>query len=64
DIAEGLTKVYLDFKHAGVPVELHLYADSGHGFGYRKGMRGPVSTWVDRLEDWLIDRKFTTAAAK
>lgn len=58
DISEGLTKVYLDFKKAGVAVELHLYADGGHGFGYREATTGPVSHWIERFEEWLIDRKF------
>lgn len=60
DISEGLTKVYLDFKKAGVPVELHLYADGGHGFGYRKGRTSPVYGWLDRFNEWLINRKFAT----
>lgn len=59
DISEGLTKVYLDFKKAGVPVELHLYADGGHGFGYRPAKKGPVSRWIERFDEWLTDRKFT-----
>lgn len=59
DISEGLTKVYLDFKKAGAPVELHLYADGGHGFGLRPGKTGPVNGWIDRFQEWLVDRKFT-----
>ncbi|GAA5129749.1 alpha/beta hydrolase [Luteolibacter yonseiensis] len=59
DISEGLTKVYLDFKKAGVPVALHLYADGGHGFGYRAKNTGPVSHWIERFDEWLEDRKFT-----
>ncbi|WP_052572821.1 alpha/beta hydrolase [Haloferula sp. BvORR071] len=57
DISEGLTKVYLDFKHAGVPVELHLYTDGGHGFGYRKGKTGPVYGWLDRFNEWMVNLK-------
>jgi acetyl esterase/lipase len=59
DISEGLAKVYLDFKKAGAPVELHLYADGGHGFGLRAGKKGPVNAWIDRFHEWLVDRKFT-----
>lgn len=59
DISEGLAKVYLDFKKAGAPVELHLYADGGHGFGLRAGKTGPVNAWIDRFQEWLVDRKFT-----
>ena len=53
DISEGLTKVYLDFKKAGVPVELHLYAGGGHGFGVRPGKNAPVDQWIVRFEEWL-----------
>ena len=58
DISEGLTKVYLDFKTAGVPVELHLYAGGGHGFGYRPGKTSPAANWIVRFQEWLKDRKF------
>ena len=60
DISEGLTKVYLDFKKEKIPVELHLYADGGHGFGYRAKNQGPVSHWIERFDEWLVDRKFTS----
>ncbi|QJE97813.1 alpha/beta hydrolase [Luteolibacter luteus] len=58
DISEGLTKVYLDFKKAGVPVELHLYSGGGHGFGIRPGKNAPVDQWILRFDEWLKDRKF------
>jgi endo-1,4-beta-xylanase len=58
DIAEGLLTVYLNFKHAGVPVELHLYSSGGHGFGVRAGKAAPVNAWIERFDDWLHDRKF------
>lgn len=57
DISEGLTKVYLDFKAAKVPVELHLYSGGGHGFGYRPGKTSPESQWIVRFEEWLRERK-------
>jgi acetyl esterase/lipase len=60
DISEGLTKVYLDFKKEKVPVELHLYADGGHGFGYRAKNQGPSNHWLERFDEWLVDRKFTS----
>lgn len=62
DISEGLTKVYLDFKHAGVPVELHLYNDGGHGFGYRKDNHSPVYGWLDRFNEWMLNLKPTIAS--
>jgi hypothetical protein len=37
---------------AGVPAQLHLYAQGGHGFGLRRtGL--PVTAWPRLLETWL-----------
>lgn len=58
DISEGLANVYLLFKQAGVPAELHIFAGVGHGFGLRATNKGPVAGWPDRLREWLVDRKF------
>ena len=47
---------------AGLPTELHVYENGGHGFGLTKqGI--PVDTWTDRLSDWLTVRSFLPAAA-
>ena len=32
-----LPELYLQFKQAGVPAELHVYSGAGHGFGLRPG---------------------------
>jgi endo-1,4-beta-xylanase len=56
DIAEGLAEVYLRFKKAGVPAELHIYSEAGHGFGMRANMKGAVGGWLGRFEEWLADR--------
>ncbi|QEH35561.1 Acetylxylan esterase precursor [Aquisphaera giovannonii] len=46
---------YRALRRSGVPVELHVYAEGGHGFGVRPtGL--PVSRWTDRLLDWLSQR--------
>lgn len=58
DISEGLPKVYLLFKQAGVPVELHIFASVGHGFGLRPG---PSADWPNRFRDWLVFQKFIAA---
>lgn len=43
---------FLELKKAGVPVELHVYAHGGHGYGLRKtGL--PISHWPDLVETWL-----------
>ncbi|MEP6756267.1 MAG: alpha/beta hydrolase [Chthonomonadales bacterium] len=48
----GSLKLYSEWKGANKPVELHIYAKGGHGFGMIK--RGlPVDTWIERFGDWL-----------
>lgn len=53
DISEGLAKVYLEFKKAGVRAELHIYAAGGHGFGFRPGSKNPANEWILRFQDWM-----------
>jgi acetyl esterase/lipase len=44
---------YLGLKKAGVPVEMHLYAQGGHGFGLRR-TKLPVTQWPSLVETWLV----------
>ena len=44
-----------ELQKAKVPFELHIYPTGGHGYGLRK-TEAPVTTWPDRLEDWLKSR--------
>jgi acetyl esterase/lipase len=39
-------------KKAKVPVEMHLYAEGGHGFGLRHRDL-PIGTWPELVEKWL-----------
>jgi acetyl esterase/lipase len=43
---------YIALKNAGVPVEMHLYAQGGHAFGLRL-TKLPVSRWPELVEIWL-----------
>ncbi|HUA67940.1 MAG TPA: alpha/beta hydrolase [Candidatus Saccharimonadales bacterium] len=43
---------YLALTKAGVPVEMHLYAQGGHGFGLRH-TKLPVTQWPQLAETWL-----------
>jgi acetyl esterase/lipase len=43
---------YLALKNAGVPVEMHLYAQGGHAFGLRR-TKFPVTEWPQLVETWL-----------
>jgi acetyl esterase/lipase len=55
DISEGLAEVYLRYKRAGVPAELHIYSTGGHGFGLRANNKRPVGAWHTRFEEWMMD---------
>jgi endo-1,4-beta-xylanase len=52
NISEGLPELYLQFKQAGVPVELHVYAGTGHGFGLRPTDKSPAGEWPQRFLEW------------
>jgi acetyl esterase/lipase len=58
DISEGLAEVYLRFKRAGVPAELHMYGTGGHGFGVRATNTRPVGAWIERFHEWLTESGF------
>jgi endo-1,4-beta-xylanase len=57
-----MAEVYLKWKRAGVPTELHIYSDAGHGFGLRPGRTGSAMKWVDRFIDWMGDRELLDGA--
>ena len=44
---------YTALKDAGVPVEMHLYAEGGHAFGLRRTDK-PITHWPDLVDTWLI----------
>jgi acetyl esterase/lipase len=58
DIAEGLAEVYLKYRRAGIPAELHIYSKADHGFGLRRNNKGPVSMWQQRFVEWINDTVF------
>jgi acetyl esterase/lipase len=43
---------YIGLKNAGVPVEMHLYAQGGHAFGLRP-TKLPITQWPQLVETWL-----------
>lgn len=55
DISIGMAQLYLKYKEAGVPAELHVYSNAGHGFGYRSGSNGAAGDWPMRLREWMVD---------
>lgn len=44
-----------------VPFALHIYPTGGHGYGLRK-TKEPVTTWPDRLEEWIKARGLAKGA--
>ena len=49
--------MYLALKRAGIPAELHIYADSTHDFGVRTNEH-PCSAWTEACRDWLEHQGF------
>jgi len=52
DSVEDSLSYYVALKKAGVPVEMHLYAQGGHAFGLRR-TKFPVTGWPKLVETWL-----------
>ena len=52
DMVEDALSYYMGLKKAGVRVELHSYAQGGHGFGLH-AQKLPVSGWPQLVEKWL-----------
>lgn len=60
-VPENAVRFYVALKKAGVPAELHMYEKGRHGVGLGRdpkwtGGETSVSTWPDRLTDWLKNR--------
>jgi acetyl esterase/lipase len=56
--AENSVEFYLALRKAKVPAEMHIYQNGKHGVGLAPS--DPVlSTWKDRLADWLKMRGLT-----
>ncbi len=62
DMASGVsTRFYSAWRDAGHPVELHIYAQGGHGFGMnRQGL--PSDSWLERFAEWLHAQGFLPPA--
>jgi acetyl esterase/lipase len=52
DTVKNSLVYYAALKEAGVPVEMHLYAHGGHGFGLRR-TKSPITAWPQLVETWL-----------
>ena len=58
-LARESVALYSKWLEAGKPVELHLYASGGHGFGMRR-QNLPSDTRIERFGDWLGARGLLT----
>lgn len=52
DPVENSLVYFMALKKAGVPVEMHLYAEGKHAFGLRR-TELPITRWTDLVETWL-----------
>jgi acetyl esterase/lipase len=52
DNVDDALAYYIALRGAGVPVEMHLYAQGGHAFGLRR-TKLPVTAWPDLVDRWL-----------
>ncbi|MEU6037253.1 alpha/beta hydrolase [Actinomadura sp. NPDC047616] len=56
NVVESNLSLYSAWRAAGRSVEMHVYAEGGHSFGWR--LRGlPCDTWLDRCLDWLHSQR-------
>jgi acetyl esterase/lipase len=60
EIAKGMALLYIKYKDAGIPAELHIYTNAVHGFGVRPTTKGAVLGWPNRFYEWLEDMGFLT----
>jgi acetyl esterase/lipase len=49
---ENSVVYFMALKSAGVPAEMHLYAEGGHGYGLRR-TEMPITAWPSLVETWL-----------
>jgi acetyl esterase/lipase len=59
----GATDLYTAWRKAGVPAELHVYEQGGHGFGMKPGI-ATSSHWIDEFLWWLQARKLLVPATQ
>jgi acetyl esterase/lipase len=56
--ADEATSTYVAWHTAKRPVELHVYATGGHGFGMR-AQHMPSDGWIDAFHAWVEGQGFT-----
>lgn len=57
--AEPAVTLYEQLRKAGVPAELHMYANADHAFNLGEASNLlSILHWPERLHDWLLDSGF------
>jgi acetyl esterase/lipase len=56
-------ELFQKLREGGVNAELHVYAKGGHGFGM-KDRPLPISSWPNRLHEWMGVQGFLAAGAR
>jgi len=54
----GAVLFYAGLKKHGIPAELHVYGNGGHGYGLRPVTGSQISSWPDHAAHWLGTRGF------
>lgn len=54
----GTVLFYAGLKRHGIPAELHVYGNGGHGYGLRPVAGSQISSWPDHAAHWLDTRSF------
>lgn len=49
----GAVLFYAGLKRRGIPAELHVYGNGGHGYGVRPVDGSEISSWTDHAAHWL-----------
>ncbi len=56
--ALGSVLFYAGLKRQGIPAELHVYGNGGHGYGLRPVAGSQISSWPEHAAHWLDTRSF------
>lgn len=54
----GTVLFYAGLKRHGIPAELHVYGNGGHGYGLRPVASSQISSWTEHAGHWLDARGF------
>lgn len=57
----GAVYFYAGLKKSGIPGELHVYGNGGHGYGLRPVKGSEISSWPSHAAHWLQTQGFGTS---